>query len=353
MNDCKHDYETRRKFIKHGAAVSVGGIVGVAGCMDDVRDDDVGTREATGDGNYPEQPITAIVPWAQGGGTDRAMRATTPTWSGTLGTDFVVENFPGGSTQVGGERLHEAGGDGYTIAMWNMPQMQATWLFQDAPYDQGDFDYIGTHHHDPTMWFAPEGVPYDDMNGFIEYAENNDVTVGTTAAIGNTALSAVLVQDHYDIDLNLVNLEGGTPTRQATLAGDIDASVNQPWAFNPDHQGEVTALGTHTPEQTDLWEGAPSFAELGLDDLPLVDEGLGQWKLMVAPGGLREEHPDRFDTLVDSYAEVFEQDDFTERTSEQGNLDQILDYRGPEETAEEVEAVSEFMEEHAELLQAY
>lgn len=338
----------RRKFLKCTAAVSLG--VGVAGCGEPMG----GTNEnGGGDGNYPGEPITVIVPWEQGGGTDRSMRATAPTWSETLGTEFVVENYPGGSTQVGGEQLYDSEPDGYTIAMWNMPQMQATWLFQDAPYDQEDFDYIGTHHHDPTMWFAPPDVPYDDMSEFIEYAETNEVTVGTTAAIGNTALSAVLIQDHYDIELNLVNLEGGTPTRQATLAGNVDAAVNQPWAFNPDHQGEVTALGTHTSEPTDLWEGAPSFAELGLDDLPLVEEGLGQWKLIVAPGGLQEEYPDRFQMLVDSYAEVFEQEDFIDQAREQGNLDRILDYRGPEETVEEVQAVSDFMEEYSDLLQAY
>jgi tripartite-type tricarboxylate transporter receptor subunit TctC len=323
---------------------SVAGFTGLSGCV----------GESSGNKEYPEENIEIIVPWSQGGGTDRATRATTPTWSETLNINFVVQNYPGGSTQVGGERLYNADPDGYTIAMWNMPQMQATWMFQDASYGMEDFDYIGTHHLDPTMWFAPPGSEYEDMSEFIEYARDQDqVTVGTTAAIGNTALSALLVEDTYDdIDFNLVNLEGGTPTRQATLSGDVDASVNQPWAFNPNNIDEVIGLGTHTPERQDLWP-APSFGELGLDNIPLVKEGFGQWKLVVAPGGLQDEYPERFDSLVKSYAEVFESEEFISRAEDQGGLDKILEYNEPEETTTEVESYSEFMEEYEPLFENF
>ncbi|MDQ2049563.1 tripartite tricarboxylate transporter substrate-binding protein [Natronolimnohabitans sp. A-GB9] len=302
---------------------------------------------------FDEQHITVIVPWAQGGGTDRAIRVTTPTWSDLQGIDFVVENYPGGSTQVGGEQVYNAEPDGTTIAMWNLPQMQATWLFQDAPYRTEDFDYIGTHHWDPTMWFAPPDRPYDDLEEFIEYAREEGATVGITAAIGNTALSALLVDETYDLDLSIVNMEGGSGVRQAVLAGDIDAGVNQPWAFDPDHADDVTALGSHTPDQQELWPTAPAFGELGLDEIPLVEEGLGQWKLIVAPGGLRDRYPDRFEELAESYAAVFEDDEFQTRIEEQGGLDEIADYRGPEETEQEVEENAQFMETYADVIENF
>lgn len=330
----KHGGITRRRVLQYSGASGIGAL---AGCQ--------GIVGSSSQASYPDGRIEVIVPWSQGGGTDRATRATTPTWNETLGAEFVVQNYSGGSTQVGGERLYNSDPDGYTVAMWNMPQMQATWLFQDAPYNMDDFDYIGTHHLDPTMWFAPPESPYEDMAEFIEYARENDVTVGTTAAIGNTALSALLVEDTYDeIEFNLVNLEGGTSTRQAVLAGNVDAAVNQPWAFNPDYSGDVIGLGTHNSERQELWP-TPSFGELGLDEIPLVEEGFGQWKLVVAPGGIEEEYPARYEALVDSYADVFEQDAFHSRVEEQGGLDQILEHRGPDETEEEVESYSEFMEE--------
>ncbi len=334
----------RRTFIKHGV---VAGTAGLAGCTGNSRIRITGSGGSSGE--YPSKPITVIVPWAQGGGTDRSTRATTPTWSELLDAEFMVENYPGGSTQVGGERIYSADNDGYTIGMWNLPQMQATWLLQNAPYTGEDFDYIGTHHWDPTMWFAPPDSPYRDMAEFIEYAKENSATVGTTAAIGNTALSALLVQKTYDLDLTLVNMGGGSKARQAVLAGDVDAAVNQPWAFNPTYSNDVLGLGTHTSEPQNLWPDTPSFAELGLSEIPLVEEGWGQWKLMVTPGGFRDEYPERFEKLAETYANVFDQEGFRSRTESQGNLNEILRYLPPEETRTEVETVSQTMNEYASL----
>ncbi|AGB39008.1 Bug family tripartite tricarboxylate transporter substrate binding protein [Natronococcus occultus] len=302
---------------------------------------------------FDDGRITAVVPWAQGGGTDRSMRITTPVWADRLGVEFVVENYPGGSTQVGGEELYNADPDGTTVAMWNMPQMQATWLFQNAPYRMASFDYLGTHHWDPTMWFAPLDRPYDDLSEFVEYAREDGATVGITSAIGNTALSALLVEETYDLDLTVVNMEGGAGVRQAVLAGDVDAGVNQPWAFNPDHVGDVLALGSHTAEPQELWPDTPSFADIGLEDVPLVDEGLGQWKLMVVPGGLQENQPDRFERLAETYAAVFEDEQFLSEAENQGGLDDILDYRGPDETETEVEETSQFMETYADVVESF
>lgn len=327
----------RRTFLK---VVAASGTIGLAGC--------------NGSGNnstYPENSITIIVPWAQGGGTDRSTRVLVSPWENQIDGNFVVENYPGGSTQVGGERLYNADLDGYTISMWNLPQMNATRLFEDAPYTIDDFDYIGTNHFDPTMWFAGKDTPYETMNDLIEDAQANpgEITVGLTSAVGNTALSALLVQDTYDVEFNLVNLEGGSSVRQNVLGGQVPVVVNQPWAFNPANIGEVTPLGTHTPERQELWPNTPSFAELGLDDLPLVEEGLGQWKLMMAPGGFKEEYPERYEILVTTYKETMQNDEYRAKAAEQGNLDKILQYNNPEDTFDIVQGVSDSMREYEEL----
>lgn len=336
-------------FVKTGIGI---GTVGLAGCVGSLPGDG-GSGGGNGGGSYPSKEITVIVPWEQGGGTDRSTRALTPAWSKKIGGNFVIQNYPGGSTQVGSEKLYNAAADGYTVAMWNLPQMQATWLLQDASYTAAGFNFLGTNHWDPTMWFAPKDSPYKDMKEFLNYAEKNSVTVGTTAAIGNTALSAVLVKDNYDVDMKIVNMEGGTPTRQAVLAGDVDAAVNQPWAFNPSNIGKVTTLGSHTSERQELWPNTPSFKELGLTDLPRVDEGLGQWKLQVTPGGLKEEYPDRFEKLATTYAEAMKADEYRQRAKEQGNLNEILRFNGPEKTKEIVNENSKFMEKYKSLLEQF
>lgn len=327
----------RRRFLKGIGSATMIGVAGCSGNSDEF--------------SYPEDPITIIVPWAQGGGTDRSTRVLVSPWEEELDGDFVVVNYPGGSTQVGGERLFNAEPDGYTISMWNLPQMNATRLFEDAPYTINDFDYIGTNHFDPTMWFAGKDTPYETMNDLIDDAKEKpgEITVGLTSAVGNTALSALLVQDTYDIEFNLVNLEGGSNVRQNLLGGQVPVVVNQPWAFNPANIGEVTPLGSHTPEQQELWPNTPSFAELGLSDIPLVNEGLGQWKLMMTPGGLEENYPDRYESLVNTYKTAMESETYRNEAAEQGNLDKILRYNNPEDTFEIVQNVSDSMQEYEEL----
>jgi len=331
----------RRTFLFGLGGVSVASVSGCTGLTDS--------------SGYPSNTITVIVPWSQGGGTDRSTRVLVPTWQEKMDGDFVVENYPGGSTQVGGEKLYNTEGDGYTVSMWNLPQMNATRLFQGAPYTLDDFDYIGTNHFDPTMWFAGKQTPYEDMNDLIEDARDRpgEITVGLTSSVGNTALSALLVQETYDVQFNLVNLEGGANVRQSVLGGQVPVAVNQPWAFNPVNIGKVTPLGSHTYDRQQLWPNTPSFAELGLSDVPLVDEGLGQWKLMMAPGGLKDDYPDRYQTLVDTYAETMNSEEYRSRAAKQGDLDKILRYNGPDETYDIATRVSDSMQNFKDLFETF
>ena len=66
---------------------------------------------------YPTRPITIIVPFAPGGGTDVSARVVGEHMSRTLGQQFVIENFPGAGGTTGSIRAMRAIPDGYTIEM--------------------------------------------------------------------------------------------------------------------------------------------------------------------------------------------------------------------------------------------
>jgi tripartite-type tricarboxylate transporter receptor subunit TctC len=193
------------------------------------------------------------------------------------------------------------------------------------------------------------------MNEFLEFAQQNggDVTVGLTSAVGNTALSALLVKDTYDLDVQLVNLEGGTPVRKAILAGDVDAAVNQPWAFNPANKDKATGLGTHTEEAQSLWPSVPSFKDLGLSKVPYPEPATVQWKVMLAPSGIREQYPDRYDTLVSTYEEAMMADPYRQRADDLSGLSEIIEYNPPERTREIVEENVSKMNEFKPLFDQY
>ncbi|RBI58533.1 hypothetical protein DMJ13_26600 [halophilic archaeon] len=336
----------RRSFLE---ASTVVGTVGLAGCTSGSWSS--GGSNGDSGGNYPSKPITVVVPWSQGGGTDRSTRAVTPVWSNKISGDFVVQNYSGAGTQIGGEKIYNAKPDGYTVGMWNLPQMQATWLLQDAPYTASDFDFIGTNHADPTMWFAPKNSPYKNFEEFVSYAEKkgSDVVVGLTSTVGNTALSGLVVRKELDLDYKIVNLEGGSGVRKAVLAGDVDAAINEPWAFNPTNIGKVTPLGTHTKKPQDLWPDTPAFWDLGFKKLPYVEPVARQWKLMVAPGGLKDKNPDRYQKLVDTYKSTMNADKYMKKVKGLSGLNKLVEYNSPKETKKIVQENTKYMKKYKQL----
>jgi len=83
-------------------------------------------------GNFPEKPISVIVPWKPGGGTDILARAVCPVWEKYLGVSMRIVNKPGGNNIVGYSAMFAAPHDGYTIVLGQAPNYNINVLFQDA-----------------------------------------------------------------------------------------------------------------------------------------------------------------------------------------------------------------------------
>src|SRR5499425_3695893 len=86
---------------------------------------------------YPSRPVRIIVPFAAGGGTDITARVIAQWLSERLGQQFVVENRPGGGTNIGTEAAAKAPADGYTLLMVGTSN-----TVNPALYDKLNFDLI-------------------------------------------------------------------------------------------------------------------------------------------------------------------------------------------------------------------
>src|SRR5438132_7011966 len=124
---------------------------------------------------YPSRPITMIVPFAPGGGTDVAARIVGDHMSRTLGQQVVIQNVVGAGGTTGSTRAMRADPDGYTILMGQMGTHAASVaLYPNLAYRPDvDFEPIGMVTAFPLIIAARKDFPPQDLKEFVAYMKAN------------------------------------------------------------------------------------------------------------------------------------------------------------------------------------
>jgi len=125
--------------------------------------------------DYPSRPITTIVPFPAGGGTDVIARIVSEHMSRTLGQPIVIENVAGAGGTTGTARAMRADPNGYTIEMGHMgTHASAVAFYPNLAYKPDvDFASIGLSGWAPVMMVARRDFPAKDLQEFISYAKAN------------------------------------------------------------------------------------------------------------------------------------------------------------------------------------
>src|SRR6266566_8680070 len=124
---------------------------------------------------YPTRTVTIIVPFAPGGGTDVSARVVGEHMSGTLGQQFMVENFPGAGGTTGSIRAMRATPDGYAIEMGHIgTHAVSVWLYPQLAYKPDvDFEPIGLAMETPLVIVARNDFPPRNLEEFVAYVKAN------------------------------------------------------------------------------------------------------------------------------------------------------------------------------------
>ena len=97
--------------------------------------------------DYPDRPITFVVPFAAGGPTDTVTRLIAESMSKTLGQQVVVQNVTGAGGTLGAGEVAAAAPDGYTVLMHHIGMSTAPSLYSELPYNPlEDFEYDRPRH---------------------------------------------------------------------------------------------------------------------------------------------------------------------------------------------------------------
>ena len=216
--------------------------------------------------DYPNKPITLIVPWPAGGSTDVTMRAMAESASKVLGQPVVVDNKAGGSGTVGPATMAaSAKPDGYTIAQIPITVFRLP-LMQNTPWDAlKDFTYI-VHLTGYTFGVTTKAdSPFKSMQDVIEFAKKNPgkVTYATPGAGTSLHIGMEQIAAKAGVKFTQVPFKGGAETNAAVLGGHTMLQADSTGWKGLVEAGQLRLLTIWTAQRSKNWPNVPTLKELG------------------------------------------------------------------------------------------
>lgn len=227
---------------------------------------------STAAAQYPERPITMIVPFPPGGVTDTVARPIADALGKELGQTVVVENKAGAGGAVGTGEAARAKPDGYTILMMLssisiLPEADKV-LGRKAAYDTTDFKPIARITADPTVLVVPAKSPWKTVDDFIEAARKSPgkLDYGSSGIYGSMHVPMAMLEKNADIKMTHVPYTGAGPAVAALLGGQVDAISTGPSSILQHIKaGTVRPLAHWGDKPLQALPDVPSLKESGYD----------------------------------------------------------------------------------------
>ena len=217
---------------------------------------------------YPNRPISIVVGFAPGGGTDTVARVVQKTLGDRLGQQVVVDNKAGAGGNIATDFVAKSAPDGHTLLLGNVGSLTvAPHLVKDLPYDPlRDLAPVSMGVIFPNLVVVHASVPANTLAQFIQLAKEKPgvYTYGSSGIGGAGHLAGELLKMMARIDLVHVPFKGGGPAMQAMLGGQIHAYMATPVAAGPHVKaGKAKALATTGAQRDPLLPEVPTVAESG------------------------------------------------------------------------------------------
>ena len=232
---------------------------------------------------YPGRPITMVVGFAPGGGTDTASRIIAKKLSDNLGQPVIVENKAGAGGNIATDLVAKAAPDGYTILLASVGSMAITpHLLPKPPYDPlRDLAPITMAVVFPNVLVVHPSMKTNSLAEFVAAAKAKPGVINYgSSGIGNAGhLAGELFRIFAKIDIVHVPYKGGGPATTDLLGGQIGAIFSTPASIvGHIKAGKIRALATTGATRSLAMPEVPTIAESGYPGYEATN-----WYAYVAP----------------------------------------------------------------------
>jgi tripartite-type tricarboxylate transporter receptor subunit TctC len=249
---------------------------------------------------YPDKPVTIVVPFAAGGPTDKVARDLAEALRKPLGgQSIIIENIGGAGGTLGATKVAKASNDGYTILLHHIGISTAPALYRKMAYDTlGDFEYLGMVNEVPMTLIGKPSMPATNYAELVKWMDANKGKINlANAGLGAAShLCGLLFQSTLKLEMQTVPYKGTGPAMTDLLGGQVDLMCDQ--TTNTTSQiesGKVRAFAVTTPKRltTPALKSLPTLDESGLKGFNVTI-----WHGLYAPKGTPKPITDKLNAAL-------------------------------------------------------
>ncbi len=244
---------------------------------------------ALAQGTYPNRPVTLVVPFPPGGGTDTGGRILAEQLAKRWGQTVIVDNKSGAAGQIGADLVAKAKPDGYTLLLGNIgTQAINPSLYAKMAYDPDKaFAPIALVAELPLAMTVHPGVPARTVNEFIALAkaQPGKLSYASAGAGGAPHLAAEMFKQASGTFIVHVPYRGGGPATQDLMAGHVQLLfMTVLEASGNIKAGKLRALAVTSDKRVPALADVPTLAEAALPGFNSIS-----WLGLLAPAGTSAE----------------------------------------------------------------
>ncbi len=235
---------------------------------------------------YPDKPVTIVVPFAAGGPTDKVARDLAEALRVPLKQTVIIENVGGAGGTLGAAKVARAAPDGYTVLLHHIGMATSPALYRNMPYKTlEDFEYLGMVNEVPMTLVGRATLPANNFAELMKWIEANKGKINlANAGLGAAShLCGLLFQQAVKVDMTTVPYKGTAPAMTDLLGGQVDLLCDQ--TTNTAQQiegGKIKAYGVTSAKRLTI----PALAKLPtLDEAGLKGFNVSIWHGVYAPKG--------------------------------------------------------------------
>jgi len=220
---------------------------------------------------WPTRPVRMIVPFAAGGPTDLIARLLGDRLAKSWGQQVLIENRPGGGTNIANELVVRSEPDGHTVLMGGQSLATTRGLYRSLSYDPiGDFAPVAFISGYSFFMFVPNSLPVKSVSEFIAYGKSNKLIMASPGTGSSPHLCAELFKHMAGIEMVHVPYRGAAPAMNDLIPGRVHLLFSGGATLDNAKSGQVQVLGYTGANRSKIAPEVPTIAEDGVPGFNVI-----------------------------------------------------------------------------------